>query len=62
MMSPVTGAAIHKIGIFSTLAPSVSKILLTFAFCRAKPNCIPRNPKLMFQICQNVKRGFDLFI
>jgi hypothetical protein len=36
--SPVTGAAIHRMGMFSTLAPSVSKIRLTFAFWSAKPN------------------------
>ena len=30
---------------------------LTFAFCRAKPNWIPRKPKHMFQICQNVSVG-----
>ena len=39
----------------STLAPSVSKIRLTFAFCSAKPNWMPRKPKLMFQISQNVE-------
>ena len=42
----------------STLAPSVSKIRLTFAFCSAKPNWMPRKPKLMFQISQNESRGF----
>ena len=41
----------------STFAPSVSKILLTLAFCSAKPIWIPRNPKLMFQISQNVSVG-----
>src|ERR1700704_1553551 len=30
---------------------------LTLAFCRAKPNCRPRNPKHMFQICQNDRYG-----
>jgi deoxycytidine triphosphate deaminase len=25
---------------------------LAFAFWSAKPICIPRNPKLIFQICQ----------
>ena len=55
---PVSGAATHNIGMSSTRAPSVSKILLTLEFCRAKPNWIPRNPKLMFQICQNVSGGF----
>src|SRR5437868_5653254 len=56
---PVTGAAIHRIGMFSTLAPSVSKIRLTLEFWRAKPNWMPRNPKLMFQISQNVSAGLD---
>ncbi len=42
---------------FSTLAPSVSKIRLTFAFCSAKPNWMPRKPKLMFQMLQNDSRG-----
>jgi len=55
--SPVTGAAIHKIGMLSTLAPSVSKIRLTFAFCSANPNWMPRKPKLMFQMSQNDSRG-----
>src|SRR5690606_28337790 len=38
-------------------APSVWKMRLTFAFCSAKPNWIPRNPKHMFQICQNDSCG-----
>ena len=38
-------------------APSVWKMRLTFAFCRAKPNWIPRNPKDMFQICQKPSFG-----
>src|SRR6267378_5166245 len=41
----------------STLAPSVSKIRLTLAFCSAKPNWMPRNPKLMFQMSQKDRRG-----
>src|SRR5260370_16468019 len=41
----------------STLAPSVSKIRLTFAFCSAKPNWMPRKPKLMFQTSQKARRG-----
>ncbi len=44
---------------FSTLAPRVSKIRLTFAFCSAKPIWMPRKPKLMFQISQNVRRGLE---
>src|SRR3990172_11043387 len=56
-ISPVTGAATHKIGMFSTLAPSVSNIRLTFAFWSAKPIWMPRKPKLMFQISQNDRRG-----
>ena len=30
---------------------------LTFAFCNANPNWMPRNPKHMFQICQNDNCG-----
>src|SRR5882672_8749543 len=54
---PVSGAAIHSEGIASTLAPRVWKMRLTLAFCRAKPNCSPRNPKHMFQICQKLSTG-----
>src|SRR5215468_10579646 len=42
----------------STLAPSVWKMRLTFAFCSAKPNWMPMKPKHMFQICQKLRRGF----
>ena len=35
--APVTGAAIQRMGMFSTLAPRVSKIRLTLAFWSAKP-------------------------
>ena len=56
-ISPVSGAATHMIGISSTLAPRVSNIRLTLEFCSAKPNWIPRKPKLMFQICQNDSVG-----
>lgn len=30
---------------------------LMFAICSPQPNCMPRNPKLIFQICQNVRDG-----
>src|SRR5438445_2567273 len=56
-MRPVKGAAIHSTGMSSTLAPSVWKMRLTFEFCRAKPNWMPRNPKHMFQICQKLRVG-----
>jgi hypothetical protein len=56
-ISPVSGAAIHRMGMSSIDAPSVWKMRLTFAFCRAKPNWMPRKPKHMFQICQNVSVG-----
>ena len=26
--------------------------------CRPQPNWMPKKPKLMFQICQKLKRGF----
>ncbi len=55
---PVTGAASHSTGRSSIDAPSDWKIRLTFAFCSAKPTWIPRNPKLMFQICQKRERRF----
>jgi hypothetical protein len=42
------------------LAPSVWKMRLTFAFCSANPNWMPRNPKHMFQICQNDRVGLDV--
>ena len=56
---PVSGAAIHSIGMSSMLAPSVWKMRLTLAFCSAKPNWMPRKPKHMFQICQNDSCGLD---
>ena len=54
---PVTGPASHRIGNSSIEAPSDWKMRLTFAFCSAKPNWIPRNPKHMFQICQKLSAG-----
>jgi hypothetical protein len=30
------------------------------AFCRANPNWIPKNPKLIFHNCQKFSRGFEL--
>ena len=30
--------------------------------CRANPNCIPRNPKLMFQICQKLNFRFSIIV
>jgi hypothetical protein len=62
MMRPVTGAAIHSMGIRSMSAPRVWKIRLTFAFCSAKPNWIPRNPKLIFHICQKLSFGLSLIV
>ena len=56
-ISPVSGAAIHSAGMSLTSAPRVWKIRLTFAFCSAKPNWMPRKPKHMFQICQNDSAG-----
>src|SRR5690348_16985333 len=61
-MRPVSGAAIHSAGIASTPAPRVWKIRLTLAFCSAKPNWIPRNPKHMFQICQNDSAGLRIIV
>ena len=50
MIIPVSGAANQNQERCSTLAPNVCKIRLAFAFCKANPNCIPKNPKLMFHI------------
>src|SRR6266699_3183305 len=33
---------------------------LMFAICSPQPNWIPRKPKLMFQICQNERRGLSV--
>ena len=30
---------------------------LMLAICSAQPNWMPRKPKLMFQICQKLRRG-----
>jgi hypothetical protein len=54
---PVTGPASQRIGKSSIEAPSDWKMRLTLAFCSAKPNWIPRNPKHMFQICQKPSAG-----
>ena len=57
-MRPVSGAATHRMGMSSALAPRLEKMRLVLAFCSAKPNWMPINPKLMFQICQKLRRGF----
>src|ERR1039458_8102893 len=31
---------------------------LMLAICNPQPNWMPKNPKLMFQICQKLSRGF----
>src|ERR1039457_2123399 len=33
---------------------------LMFAICNPQPNWMPRKPKLMFQICQNVRGGLSM--
>src|ERR1700677_1002595 len=33
---------------------------LMFAICNPQPNCMPRKPKLMFQICQKVRGGWSI--
>src|SRR5580700_7494505 len=50
------------IGICSRSAPRDWNIRLTLAFCSANPNCRPRNPKHMFQICANVRTGLDALV
>src|SRR6188768_1791084 len=57
-ISPVRGAAAHRVGRSSIEAPSVWKMRLMFEFCSWKANWIPRNPKHMFQICQKETCGF----
>ena len=54
---PVTGAASQYRARLSGSAPSVEKMRLVLAFCSAKPNWMPKKPKLMFQSCQNDRRG-----
>ena len=49
-ISPVIGAAIHRMASSPTSAPSVWKMRLTLPFCSSKPIWMPRKPKLMFQI------------
>src|SRR5688500_5952621 len=61
---PVTGAASQNRASWSGSAPSVEKMRLVLAFCSAKPNWIPKKPKLMFHSCQNDRRGLliDVYI
>src|SRR6266545_3509496 len=33
---------------------------LMFAICSPQPNWMPRKPKLMFQICQKLRRGLSM--
>jgi hypothetical protein len=55
--SPVIGAAIHRIGNWSSWAPSVWKIRLVLPFCNPQTICTPNRPQHMFQICPIVSRG-----
>src|SRR5690606_29510005 len=61
-IKPVSGAAIQSRGIASLSAPSVWKILDINPPWRANPNCIPRNPKLMFQISQKPNFCFSIIV
>ena len=56
---PVTGAASQNSGRSSGWAPRVEKMRLVLAFCSAKPNWMPKKPKLMFHSCQNDRRGLN---
>ena len=56
-ISPVSGAAIHRMASESTSAPSVWKMRLVLAFCRPKPIWMPKKPTHMFQIASRVRRG-----
>jgi hypothetical protein len=33
-----------------------------FPICNPHPNWMPKKPKDMFQICQNVRRGFSVMV
>src|ERR1700754_4929395 len=54
---PTSGATIQNKGSCSTSAPNERRMRLVFAFCSAKPNCIPMKPKLMVMICPSVSGG-----
>jgi hypothetical protein len=56
-ISPVIGAAIHRIARLATSAPSVWKMRLTLPFCSSNPIWMPRKPKLLFQICAGLSAG-----
>ena len=58
--SPVSGAAIHKAGKSSRLAPSDWKMRLMFALCSAKPTWMPKKPNEMFHNPAGDWRGFSV--
>jgi hypothetical protein len=55
---PAIGAASQKRLRSWGSAPMAERILLVLAFCREYPICTPKKPKLIFQICQKLRRGF----
>lgn len=57
--SPVRGAAIHKAGRSSRLAPSDWKTRLMLAFWSANPIWIPKKPNEMFHSPAQLWRGFS---
>jgi hypothetical protein len=56
---PVKGATNQNQDNSCTSAPKFCKILEAFPFCRANPNWMPKNPKLMENICQKFILGFS---
>lgn len=59
---PVMGATSQNHERCSTGAPKLSNMREALPFCKAKPNCMPIKPKLMFHICQKLSLGFVLLI
>jgi len=57
---PVTGPASQRIGILSESAPSFGVNGAHVGQLEAQPNWIPRNPKFMFQIWREFRRGFSM--
>ena len=55
---PISGGSIQKKLSWCGSAPSVAKMRLMLALCRAYAICTPKNPKLRFHICQKDKFVF----
>lgn len=57
-ISPMSGGRIQKKLRLCGSAPRVAKMRLIFAFCSEYAIWTPKNPKLMFHICQKVSFVF----